>query len=125
MRSSSSVIDARVTVLLVHNGFHFFAGCQSRRGPDYPLRIIYNTVPIRIPRPLSKGDKFVRVAAGRAHSYALSKAGIVYSFGNNDFGQCGRTIIPNEEYSRYRELWRVKLGSDEHVVDVVCGQDHT
>ena len=38
---------------------------------------------------LLRGRKIISVSAGLSHSIALDSAGVVYSWGNNDFGQLG------------------------------------
>lgn len=48
---------------------------------------------------------------------------IVYSLGNNSFGQCGVPIIEGQIYSASHVVNEVKI--PEKVVDIVCGQDHT
>ena len=36
----------------------------------------------------------VRVSMGRMHTCVLTKSGAVYTFGGNQFGQCGRNYLP-------------------------------
>ncbi len=69
--------------------------------------------------------KVTKVAAGRAHTIVVTDQEGIFSVGNNDFGQCGRLIMPNEDYSKLRQMWKIKWTEDERVVDVVCGQEHT
>ena len=47
---------------------------------------------------------------------------IVYTLGNNAFGQCGRDVIPDEKYRASRLVHTIH--SDD-VIKVVCGHDHT
>ena len=99
-------------------------GFHSQRGVDYPIQVIYNIVPVKTCVPMGKSEKVVKVAAGRAHSLALTNTGKVLTFGNNSFGQCARHIVQDEDYTKYKVLWKVKFDADEHVVDIVSGQDH-
>lgn len=39
----------------------------------------------------------VRVSMGRTHTCVLTKMGTVYTFGNNQYGQCGRNYHPPSE----------------------------
>ncbi len=70
------------------------------------------------------------ISCGRAHSIVLTNLGII-SFGNNSYGQCGRPIIENEEYFGNRAVVQniskfIELNSsDDKVISVKCGQDHT
>ena len=38
-----------------------------------------------------------QVAMGRSHTAVLTQHGIVYTFGNNSFGQCGRNYKPPKD----------------------------
>ena len=38
-----------------------------------------------------------QVAMGRSHTCVLTQHGVVYTFGNNSFGQCGRNYQPPQE----------------------------
>lgn len=66
---------------------------------------------------------------GRVHSVVLTNLGVI-TFGNNAYGQCGRPIIEDEEYfNNPANLQNIsnnlELASDDEVVSVKCGQDHT
>ncbi|CAH8439989.1 unnamed protein product [Schistosoma bovis] len=76
------------------------------------------------------------VACGRAHtiiSYENLKESnsdtppLVFSLGNNVFGQCGREIIPGEKYDRDVEvITKIVLPPEiKSIKQLVCGQDHT
>ena len=48
---------------------------------------------------------------------------LVYSLGNNAYGQCGRTIVEGEVFAGSEVVNRVPF---QHAVcQIVCGQDHT
>lgn len=69
-----------------------------------------------------------KVAAGRSHSVALTGNGDIYTLGNNAFGQCGRTIIEEENFANSQTINRLPaqhFGVGDRVSDIVCGQDHT
>ena len=38
-----------------------------------------------------------QVALGRSHTVVLTQLGTVYTFGSNQYGQCGRNYIPPSE----------------------------
>lgn len=38
-----------------------------------------------------------QVAMGRSHTCVLTQHGIIYTFGNNTYGQCGRNFVPIKE----------------------------
>lgn len=100
-------------------------GFQTVRGPKYPLKLVYNIVPVRVPLKQPEKTRVMKAAAGRAHSFVLTDKEGVFSFGNNNFGQCARRIVDDEDYSAYRDLWRVSALDEECVVDIVCGHDHS
>lgn len=43
------------------------------------------------------GVPVVNVSLGRSHTVVLTKFGTVYTFGSNQYGQCGRNYIPPSE----------------------------
>lgn len=52
----------------------------------------------------------------------------LFSFGNNAFGQCARQIVPDEVYKNNLLIHPFNLDltdSDDQLIDIVCGQDHT
>lgn len=65
------------------------------------------------------------VAAGRAHTVVLTEAEGVYTLGNNAYGQCGRSVIENEEYMGSRVVHHIshQVVGDK-ISSVHCGQDH-
>lgn len=93
------------------------------------IQVIY-PAPIQLPRISSDAKlcEITTVAAGRAHSVLLSKEGVVYTLGNNSYGQCGRMVVVDEKYSESNTINRLDetiFGHDDRVVNVVCGQDHS
>lgn len=46
----------------------------------------------------------------------------MYTLGNNSFGQCGRPIIPNENYKASRTIHVIDR---DDITKAVCGHDHT
>ena len=47
----------------------------------------------------------------------------VWTVGNNAYGQCGRPIIPDEDYIRQAVYYRLKALDGISVKQVECGQD--
>lgn len=66
------------------------------------------------------------VAAGEFHSFAIDKEGKVYSFGLNNFGQCGFTE-PLGEGAVIASATEVKFFSDNNIQikQIACGNHHT
>lgn len=95
-------------------GYH-----DPRKG--HPLGLILATVPIQLPLKPSKIN-IKAVAAGRAHTLILTNTDGVYALGNNSYGQCGRKIIENEDYSKLRNINNITLNDD--ITKIICGQDH-
>lgn len=88
------------------------------------MQLLFSIQPIKVPLKSPGTTNVTKVAAGRAHSIVLTDEEGVFSLGNNAFGQCGRPVVQDEDYTVFRELHRIKLLFDEPVTDVVCGQDH-
>ena len=87
------------------------------------MDVIITPVPISLP----VNSKVVRVSAGRSHTLALTDDGYVLSMGNNAYGQCGRSVVDDEDYFRSRVIHNVTLNEidkDDKIVDITCGLDH-
>ncbi|NXW17793.1 HERC5 ligase, partial [Circaetus pectoralis] len=67
-----------------------------------------------------QGISLAQIAAGGAHSAAVSLSGAVYSWGKNDFGQLGLRDTKDRDCPSY-------VGALEHwkTVFISCGADHT
>lgn len=74
------------------------------------------------PRPIKSlsGIPFSQVAAGGAHSFALTLSGAIFGWGRNKFGQLGL----NDETDRYAPVLLKSLRSQK-IVHMCCGEDHT
>lgn len=83
--------------------------------------MILATVPIQLPLK-QPNTKIKAVTAGRAHTLVLTNKEGVYALGNNSYGQCGRKIIENEDYSKLRNINNITL--DDEISKIICGQDH-
>lgn len=92
---------------------------NSGHATDY----VIEPVPIELPLLRPQTTKLLQVACGRAHTIIVTESEGVFSLGNNSYGQCGRTIIPDEVYRASQIINKVNL--DTNVRQVVCGQDHT
>lgn len=95
-----------------------------------PMELMIYPAPIALPKIQDDENMNIkRVAAGRAHSIALSEAGILYLLGNNSFGQCARSIVEDEEYFANRTINRIDtkslIGTNDTVKEIVCGLDHS
>jgi len=47
---------------------------------------------------------------------------LVFTLGNNVFGQCGRTVVEGEKYGGSRVIHTVER---DDIIKAVCGYDHT
>ena len=83
---------------------------------------------IQLPMQHPRSTRILQIAAGRAHSLVLTDKSGMFSFGNNAFGQCARQVIPDEIYKNSMLIHAFNLDlddSDDRIIDVVCGQDHS
>lgn len=85
------------------------------------MGLIFATVPIQLPLKQSN-TKIKAIAAGRAHTLILTNSEGVYALGSNCYGQCGRKIIEDEDFSKLRNINNITLNKD--ILKIVCGQDH-
>lgn len=106
-------------------------GYQKHGGDtNKPMELMYYPAPIALPRVRVDEDmNIVKVAAGRAHSLALSKSDVLFTLGNNSFGQCGRPFVEDESFHSSQIVHRVDgksiFGDDDKVKDILCGLDHS
>lgn len=105
-------------------GFHKLGGVTNK-----PMEEMIYPAPIFLPKANEDENiQIVKCAAGRAHSVVLSSDGIIFTMGNNAFGQCGRTMIEGEQFAASQLIHRIDmntLSEAAKVIDIVCGQDHT
>ena len=110
-------------------GFH-----RSRRSKKYPdidvnkvsFKYLMEPAPIPLPLKNSGKTKVIDIACGRAHTLILTDTEGVFTFGNNAFGQCGRTVIDGELYENSRKIHNIPHHHfSSPVVKVVCGMDHS
>ncbi|XP_074856307.1 putative E3 ubiquitin-protein ligase HERC4 isoform X2 [Carettochelys insculpta] len=66
------------------------------------------------------GIPFAQIAAGGAHSFALTLSGAIFGWGRNKFGQLGL----NDENDRYVPNLLKSLRSQK-IIHICCGEDHT
>ncbi|VEN64728.1 unnamed protein product [Callosobruchus maculatus] len=98
-------------------GYH-----EVRHG--HPLEIIFIPKPIHLPFKNPVESKVLKVSAGRAHLAILTDEGL-FTLGNNAYGQCGRKIIPEENYTMSNYIHHISDVEGENIIDVECGQDHS
>lgn len=91
---------------------------------DKPLEILFYPKPIAIPFKDTSTCEIKKIAAGRAHSLVLTNEGL-FLLGNNGYGQCGRPIIQDEDYSKGNYIHHIVDIDGKKIVDVECGQDHS
>lgn len=106
-------------------------GFQKHGGiTNKPMDLMYYPAPISLPKVREdESMNIVKVAAGRAHSIAVSDSDIIFGLGNNAYGQCGRHIVEEEKFEASEIISRVDgktiFGDDDRVKDIVCGLDHS
>lgn len=64
-----------------------------------------------------------KVAAGRAHTVMVTDKEGVWTVGNNAYGQCGRSIITDEDYGKQTIYNRIRILDQLDIAQVECGQD--
>lgn len=85
--------------------------------------MIFYPKPIYLPFKNPKSSKVLKLSGGRAHLLILTDEGI-FALGNNAFGQCGRKIIPDENYIVSNFINHIENLEGNKIVDIECGQDH-
>lgn len=105
-------------------GYHKLGGQQRK-----PFELLIYPAPVDL-AAVEGNDRMVeivKVAAGRAHQLALASDGTVYAMGNNSYGQCGRQIVPDEDYFNNPVINRITElgGPEDSIKEVDCGQDHS
>ncbi|KHJ47571.1 regulator of condensation [Trichuris suis] len=100
-------------------GFHPH-NISPEQGVQYLIEPRQISLPLRFP----DSTKVTHVACGKAHTVIATDNEGVYSLGSNEYGQCGRSIIENEDYTRSSISHKID-GLPSDVTEVVCGMDHT
>ncbi|NXL87493.1 HERC5 ligase, partial [Alectura lathami] len=103
----------------MHEGGQLFTWGQNAHGQ---LGVGSQVTLIPKPQPVKglKGIPLAQIAAGGAHSVAVSLSGAVYSWGKNNFGQLGLGHTEDRDcpsYIKALEHWKT--------VFISCGADHT
>lgn len=105
-------------------GFHKHGGELNR-----PMEVLIYPAPIVLPKSPTNPNKKIQIrkcSAGRAHLLAISDDNIVYSMGNNAYGQCGRSIVQDELYAGREYIHTIEnFSANDKIVDIHCGQDHS
>ncbi|KAJ8983527.1 hypothetical protein NQ317_012018 [Molorchus minor] len=89
-----------------------------------PLGLLFSPRPIPLPFLNPEKCEILKVAAGRAHTLILTTEGI-FTLGNNAYGQCGRKIIPDENYTMSNYINHIENIDGKRIIDIECGQDHS
>lgn len=106
-------------------GYQKHGGKQNK-----PMELMFYPAPINLPKVREDENMNIKkVAAGRAHSIAVSATDVLFTLGNNAYGQCARPIIETESFEASKLVHRVDgksiFGDDDKVKDIVCGLDHS
>ncbi|KZC14464.1 PREDICTED: Williams-Beuren syndrome chromosomal region 16 protein homolog [Dufourea novaeangliae] len=89
----------------------------------FPSDLIIEPRPITLPTKESS-TKVIDIAAGRAHLLVLTNEGL-FTLGNNAYGQCGRPVIENENYSKSEVVHHIADIKGKKIKAVTAGQDHS
>ncbi|ODN05718.1 Williams-Beuren syndrome chromosomal region 16 protein [Orchesella cincta] len=84
---------------------------------DFSLGALIAFVPI--PLPLNKTTKVIALGAGRGHSLISVEGMGLLTLGENSYGQCGRSIIDDEEYQGSKYVCRIPSFGPSQDYDVV------
>ena len=79
--------------------------------------VVYDPDMIQPLKPLT----VLQVAAGRAHSLVRTKEGLVFSFGNTEFGQLGHGTTADQAMELPRPIEALK---GKNIVTIANGFDH-
>ncbi|ODV62806.1 Ran guanyl-nucleotide exchange factor [Ascoidea rubescens DSM 1968] len=95
-------------------------------GQQYQLaRKVLERTRLKTLRPASLGIKnIVNIGSGESHSFAIDKKGDVYSWGLNQFGQCG-TEEELEDNSVVMIPTKVDELSGKDIIEIVGGEHHS
>ncbi|XP_067008826.2 RCC1-like G exchanging factor-like protein [Anabrus simplex] len=92
---------------------------------DHPLGLVLAPAPVELPLSHPESTKVKQLAAGRAHLVVLTDQEGVFTLGNNAYGQCGRRIVVDEQYSGSQIIHHIPHLGGNKVKTVQCGQDHS
>jgi Regulator of chromosome condensation (RCC1) repeat/Putative Ig domain len=85
-----------------------------------------NPTPARVNLPgAGAGERIVEVAAGGAHSLALTSTGQLYAFGRNFYGQLGSTTGNGSDSANPTPAPLVLAGASGPVGEIAAGEDHS
>jgi len=104
-------------------GYHKHLGITNK-----PIELLLYPAPIELPmKSPDEIHRVIKVECGRAHTVVLTEQGVIFTLGNNSYGQCARTIIEDENYLGSQVINRLspELFANKRIKDIVCGQDHT
>ena len=91
-------------------------GCLGLEGDD----LVYVHAPREIEYFGKHKIKIVDIECGVSHSLAIDIDGSVYSWGLNEYGECG-----NDEHDVIEEPMKIKFFKDFVVDDIKCGYRHS
>lgn len=75
-------------------GYHKHPGKTNK-----PIELLLYPAPIELPKESQDEiHRVTKVECGRAHSVVLTEKGVIFTLGNNSYGQCARPIIEDENY---------------------------
>ncbi|XP_070505923.1 RCC1-like G exchanging factor-like protein [Chironomus tepperi] len=104
-------------------GYHKHLGKTNK-----PIELLLYPAPIELPmKSPDEIHRAIKVECGRAHTVVLTEQGVVFTLGNNSYGQCARPIIEDENYLGSQVINRLssELFGGKRIKDIACGQDHT
>ena len=69
--------------------------------------------------------RFAKIAAGRAHSLALTTDGVLWSWGSDRHGRLARPSTCGSQTGEVPGIVPDEVWGGGRVVDVACGYDHS
>jgi len=99
----------------------------GRRFPacDVPMQVKVDTPPEEDSQSNPEPFKLLRFCFGDLHSACIDSHGRLFTFGNNEFGQCAHPILDGSDTILTPRLVSQPYVAKMYVVDVACGQFHT
>uniref|UniRef100_A0A5S6Q2G9 Uncharacterized protein n=1 Tax=Trichuris muris TaxID=70415 RepID=A0A5S6Q2G9_TRIMR len=106
------------------NAYHQLGFHANDHFPEKGIQYLIEPKEVPLPLRFPDSTKVTHVGCGKAHTIVATDNEGVFSLGSNEYGQCGRPVIENEDYMRSSVCHKID-GLPADVNQVVCGMDHT
>jgi len=118
-------VGSKHTIVLTEDGsvYSWGANEEGQCGIGKKSNIVK---PTKISFLLSGEERITHVEAGGYHSMAVTSSGAVYSWGDNEFGQCGFPLKKQHILKPTKiENLESCLDEDEKITKIVAGSEHS